>query len=560
MLKYKNVIILSSILAVTFLLRLPFIWQPFYSLDEGLYATSANMLLHGAPPDEYLTNAMFPLLHFVYAILFFIFGQDNMAAIHFASIILILFTAYILYRISQLIFDEKTGLWASGLFCIFTFIGPDHDMLAFNKEWLIIFFNTLAAYFFIKFFIQATRHYYYLFISGLFFGLGFLSKPLALFDYMAMITFYCIYIFYRGIKIKQSGDNKSYTFFPNNNYTEILKACAASFAGFLSVIALCLLYIFTTSESNIYSTFIFPAASLYSSIIPLQIKIIRLIDFMTPVSSIKPHFLFLICSYFASIVLIITSDKTDGSPKKKQMLSYMIIWAFYSFISGSVTGRFFGHYFIVVLPPVCLVTSFVIQHVLDTVQYMLNQKKKKQFIVFTKTAVAFIIVYMAVYSPMKQMQYRWPTIQQFYLYGQKKIDIPKSISMLANYIKTNSTDKDKILVWGYWPEIYSYCSRLPASGHFVSNWLVGLIPWEKTEPHIDTSAYILPGIWDTFMQDLYENKPMFIIDTAPSNPLFAIKYPIRKYKPLEDFIQKSYTKLKVTNSDNQILFYIYKKK
>lgn len=110
---------------------------------------------------------------------------------------------------------------------------------------------------------------------------------------------------------------------------------------------------------------------------------------------------------------------------------------------------------------------------------------------------------------------------------------------MGQFLNGVTRPEDRILVWGFAPEVYHYAKRLPSSRHFVSNLLTGLVPWTNLDIE-DTSYAIHPDAWNEFKNDLRHSPPALLVDLS-LDPAFRYgKYPPEKYPFLWDYLQNNY--------------------
>lgn len=106
---------------------------------------------------------------------------------------------------------------------------------------------------------------------------------------------------------------------------------------------------------------------------------------------------------------------------------------------------------------------------------------------------------------------------------------------------------EEMWIWGFAPDIYVHAERDCPTRFINCNYLVGLIPWVNAERHINTTEYIVPGSWALLMQDLRNDPPAAIIDTATPNLRFWGKYPLRGSPGLMRFLEENYREVSVTD-------------
>lgn len=100
-----------------------------------------------------------------------------------------------------------------------------------------------------------------------------------------------------------------------------------------------------------------------------------------------------------------------------------------------------------------------------------------------------------------------------------------------------------LFVWGYAPMFYTASGLSPASrfvvpqasltGHLAGN-------TASARGELDTSAFIEPRHWDLLMSDLERNRPLYVLDTAPSGLYRWNRLPISDFPRLDAWLAKGY--------------------
>jgi len=113
-------------------------------------------------------------------------------------------------------------------------------------------------------------------------------------------------------------------------------------------------------------------------------------------------------------------------------------------------------------------------------------------------------------------------------------DEQPACAALLNYLTTTAVASDRILVWGLYPEIYTY-SRLEAASQLVTAVLVlgDVRGMTAGPPRID--AYYSGLLID----DLQRKPPRFILDAAPRS-IHAEFYALDHFPPLVEILHQNY--------------------
>ncbi len=185
------------------------------------------------------------------------------------------------------------------------------------------------------------------------------------------------------------------------------------------------------------------------------------------------------------------------------------LWLLSAALSVAVGLRFFGHYYLQLLPPLVLLTAGVLVRS--------NGRAVKRTIALSAgiatvcTGLGFLV------RPFNEKaQY-------------------KSVS---EYLKVTAGANDRILVWGHVPEIYWASGKRPATRFLTSGFLSG---WEPGRPGNDVHAdEATPGAWELFFDDFAAHPPTYLLDTAYSGIRGAQYYTIARYPALARVVYRDY--------------------
>jgi len=163
---------------------------------------------------------------------------------------------------------------------------------------------------------------------------------------------------------------------------------------------------------------------------------------------------------------------------------------------GVVTGfRFFGHYYLQLLPPLALLAARPLQ-----------------------TAKRPLLVTVAVFALVPAV---W-LVGEAFDESEFRAEVSGEVS---SYVDENTGPDDRIFVWGHLPEIYWESDRLPASRFVTTGLLTGLSDGRDVSGDEDRAA---TGAWDDAFADLEEHPPALIVNASFQDlkgDEFAKKYP-----------------------------------
>jgi len=185
------------------------------------------------------------------------------------------------------------------------------------------------------------------------------------------------------------------------------------------------------------------------------------------------------------------------------------LWLLSAGLSVAVGLRFFGHYYLQLLPPLVLITAGVLA---------------RSSWVAVKRTIALAAGIATVAAGLAFL------VRPFNEKAQYK--------PVSQYLKERAGRTDRILVWGHVPEIYWASGKRPATRFLTSGFLSG---WEPGRPGNDVNpADATPGAWELFFEDFATHPPTYILDTAYSGIRGAKYYTIARYPALARVVYRDY--------------------
>ena len=185
------------------------------------------------------------------------------------------------------------------------------------------------------------------------------------------------------------------------------------------------------------------------------------------------------------------------------------LWLVSAGLSVAVGLRFFGHYYLQLLPPLVLITTGVLMR--SSWVAVKRTVALAAAIATVATGLAFLVRPFNEKAPYRPV---------------------------SQYLKEHAGPNDRILVWGHVPEIYWASGRQPATRFLTSGFLSG---WEPGRPGNDVNPKdATPGAWELFFEDFAAHPPTYILDTAYSGIRGAKYYTIARYSALARVVYRDY--------------------
>ena len=178
------------------------------------------------------------------------------------------------------------------------------------------------------------------------------------------------------------------------------------------------------------------------------------------------------------------------------------LWTLSGFVAVLAGLRFFPHYYLQLLPPLCLLAT----------------RALTSWQVFTRRwvlgAISLILIGTTVYY----------LAEAFPRTNNRDATIAFDV---ARYVHDHTGPNDRVLVWGHSPEVYWASDRLPATRFLTTGFLTGASGGRP--PDRVGMQYATPGAWSQFLDDLRRHAPMLIVDMSQANQRNARFYPPRKF-------------------------------
>lgn len=480
------------LLLVTFFLRLSSLLYDFLDVDESIFAFVAHRLMEGGVPYLDALDNKPPFIFLFYQIIFSIFGKYNMLAVHVVTVFWVFFTAWVIYKISENQGESRVGLWASLFYVIFstTFLPK---FIATNINIIMMLPVSLSVLFWLK--SLKSRSVFYPFLSGLFVGVSFMFK----FQGGIQLAVYLFFILFEIILYRKI------------NWRAVFNFCLCGF-GFICVILCTLVWLYSKGALSLFYQWVVLGSFQYIGSGSETIPVFK-------------NFIFRGGAFMASSLviwgLLFLSFRKENF--KNQFYIFLFAWLALSFIPVFMGGRFYGHYFIQLLPPLCLMAG-----------WKANQLASIRWI---KAVFAFSLIpalfFWGLRLDFKKIDRLFPDDQ---IFDQKEV---------GQFLYQNTLEKETVYVWGFAPAIYFYSQRTPASRYVWSDLLTGKIPGSEksNDPGFDTQKFVPQGAWDILWEDFKKRPPTYFVDTSTADMHHYGKYPVSNYPRLFQYLQEYYVKV-----------------
>ena len=175
-----------------------------------------------------------------------------------------------------------------------------------------------------------------------------------------------------------------------------------------------------------------------------------------------------------------------------------------AFIAGF---RFFGHYWLQVLPPLCFLAGLGIAACRPSVRRML----------LVAVAVPALAAWVLAFSPVRT---------------------EPRIRALATYVRAHTRPTDRVTVWGSAAELYWLSGRDPGGALVTTDFVVGKTAGRTDGPQRLRDA--TPGARATFLRSLQAHPPKLFLDTSTARLRTYDRYPLSRIPSVAAFVRTHY--------------------
>jgi hypothetical protein len=224
---------------------------------------------------------------------------------------------------------------------------------------------------------------------------------------------------------------------------------------------------------------------------------------------------------FHPVVIVgagITAAVAARALRNRQMPADLDLWLWVlSGVAAWAAGlRFFGHYWLQVVPPLTLLAVPVVA----------RWTGRARTLAIAGVAVPAAVAWALLFVP-----------GSFH-------DRPNPAAV-ADYVRSHTTTGDRVFVWGSYPEVLVAAERQPAGGLVHTDFVVGR-SGGRNDPAI-TMASAIPEATDIMFESLATAPPKLILDTSTAANLGYSKYPTTLLPELDRFIHDGYQQVAVVD-------------
>ena len=440
------------------LVRLPAFLDRFYSNDEATYSALAAKLLSGGRMYVDAVDHKPPAIAMLYAAIFRVAGQYHMLPVRLTLIAAVAATGIALGELAVAMTGDRRARIAGLLYVALSATGLPDNVQAANTELFLNLPLSLAALAVVR--VPSASGAIAAGLLGV--VAGALTGTAALFKYQAALA----------------GAAWLWPLVRMRGRAPIAMSAAAGLAvGFACVAAALVGYFSRAGDLGAFLFWGWRYNFDYITAVPIARQALRA---LRQTGSI---------AVFWSPVIVAAIMAGAG-------MGLAWGWTAAMALAVSIGGRFFGNYYLMLLPPLAILAASGCLTLLDRAALT-----RVRAIAVASAALAVVSVAAAFF---------------WYTYRPSVRDEDARYRAVGGWIKAAARPGDRLFVWGDSAQIYVYAGRLMGTRFAFVNYHTGKI-WgtgaDLSNAAIDT-ARIVPRAWQELFEDLEHAPPAFIADAA----------------------------------------------
>jgi hypothetical protein len=506
-----------------------YIRYDFVNGDEGVRALSAVRMLEGARLYADVVADKPPGASLFYAAVFALVGR-SMKAVHLAAIVWNFATSVVVYFIAARFYSKRVGLWAAFLFVYFSTNYFTQDTMAANTELLMALPYAASFLFFMIGQRSGTPQrsaYVALIVAGVLTGFAAMFKQVGVLN-LGFFAVYEMLEVWRHRKDARANDSSVI-----NSVRRALLHLSMVGVGFAAVIGVFILWLISMSALHEFwrNGIVLNMSYIDSEPAGLWIKF--------GVGRGLGYVFFNATLWTLAAWAVLHSMRearrnygSDNQVRPKVLLDLAVaLWAAASLIGVIMSGRFFGHYFIPVLPGLSLLAArglSLFPQALRTPHYM-----RRAQVGLAILAVFFLIglvrshhrTAVLAYETVTGTRTRWSAN-----WGMTKRE--EEAEIVSAFVRERIPRGEPLFIWGYAHDVYWRTGCRPASRYLTPYYIDGrFADAESAAP--SSGASFRREAAANLLEDLKREKPRLILDVGGG-------FKRLEYADLVDYVYRNY--------------------
>jgi phosphoglycerol transferase MdoB-like AlkP superfamily enzyme len=458
----------GTLIVAAFVLRLPLFLVPFSSGDEATYSALARALLDGQTMYVGAVDHKPPLMAFTYAAVYLFAGFGGIHAVHALSVLVVALTGVLLRRVAeQMGMAGSDARAAAFAWIVFSSIGPAGDALAANGEIFMLLPSVGAVALVAR---SSTGEGEARSSIARWLGAGLLAGVASLYKYQATTILVPLALLavtpVLGVR------------------TVVTRLALLGWGFCLPLVALVGWYAHLGQLDALHRwAWTYPL--LYANSLP-------------PAQALRNLLVGLLAWSATGVGLLLAAAR--GLRAARALVSSRGMVAIAAWVAGgavavSAGGRFTLHYFLQLLPPLCLLAAPAL-----SMAAARPGRWRRTLVATTALPLAIFLLSNVLGQPTRPSLRRHTRVYQ----------------EVGRYLDAVAAASDSVFVWGNSPEIYYFSRRVMGTRFPFCNYHTGKI-WGTAADREGAPvppAQVYEPAWQALLEDLERRKPRWIVDAA----------------------------------------------
>ncbi len=506
--RHAHAFLLGLVLLAGLALRLPTFGRTLLSSDEAAYSTIAEAMQRGGVLYRDTVDHKPPAIYDVYLASFRVLGPYDTELAHAAVVLAALLVAFALARAAGHLYRDARAGWVTALlFVVFSTTLPDFDALAANCELFLLAAQAAAFAWLVHGLggrgVQRGRTL---------FGVGVLTGLAVAFKYQGA-TFLAVV----GTALALEAWSRRRT------VVATLAALVVVLAGCLVVPAL---YVVRARVNGGLGDmgFWFLYNFRYLDAGPRGFEALRLglVRAALVATAACLPYAFGLTGTWRTMRDWWRRGVAEAARPGPELAGRVLAAAW---LAGSIIAllpgrRFFGHYFLLVLPALCLLATGPLLAFWDRHRRL-------------RPVVALLLIVPAVVALLVSTVLHAAVMD--------RLDPKPPYEDVAARLRQLSGPDDSVFLWGHSIEVYVLARRTTGTRFLFCDYLTGTSPGTRSQTGLaDPTPNVVPQAWNMLFDDLDRRQPRLLVDLAPGAWDRYDRFPISRYPRLEAYVRAHY--------------------
>jgi len=561
--------VFAIVAVVSFVLRIPYAGHLYE--DDGLWFTVGEELLRGKALYREIYFDKPPGLALTYLLLFWTFGA-HVITVRLFTIAYSIAIAVVLYLFGARMYDKRIGLLAALIFAVFSTTYPHFQAL--NTDLLMALPYTAGAYLLVRsrwdvFNSKEKRSLkrWLALAGGVFIGVAFQINPKAIFDIVFFGAFLVASRRWNKNEIRSVAD-------PSAREPRASSLFALALFGVIAGSVPFLIQIAAGNAWSFYWAYVWDWGARYGEYNSYTMVVVGALKSGANYLSLNDTLLIGLAFVVFAVARQMRkqpniADQATGA-SFKTLLNFradvvLLLWFATSFAGVMVGGRFYGHYFLQIVPSLAVIGARGIVGINSSLKTRSTAVRRS---VLALLVIGFAFTVVRFHTRAAVLALDWargttsPSSAAWYhtMRDREERNVAAVVRDMTD--ENDAADHlglegireggprarlaegpgDYLFVWGYRPEIYYWSGLLPASRFLSTQPLTG-VPADVHYFGDDYRSLLDPSVTANARQqlagDLEETQPKYIVDELGffNNHLAILQYPelaefMSEYKPL----------------------------